>query len=432
MRTLRTLIALLVSLLITATVYAQNQGEIMKDQKQLQTLCLGRFLVDVPKDTEMVGQSSEYRGDSVSLTRRVSQEAFQKVILDKEKVLKETKHETEPSLLKHISRSGDGNSVVMVFWKAPTTGYLYVTEAYKWTKGYQFLIKSYASRDKVPMALELANRTLAELQYRRDNEIPTTPGFCIDGGFFAGEPLAPNYESRVFNLRLKSHPDVRFVITSRTNGEQIAEGLLARIDRKPTPEIFKALEAQGKMLRRGAHRVGEMDAEEMLEAVATGEGYLTHLFFWEAGGKPRNIYAPSIVVKLETGMTPTGSITRPSLTDKQAIELFDSIVNSIRLRPNGSSAATPENSPPPPRPQSKVPLGTTLASDTRCPQTGTWVCDQPDALGGHRRVFREGQTLPSIVAPVKLGLWQKLKGDAPNRLNSTAWTLVELPPEVAS
>ena len=77
MRTLRTLIALLVSLLITATAHAQNQGEIMNDTKQTQTLCLGRFLVDVPKDTEMVGQSSEYRGDSVSVTRRQSQEAFQ-------------------------------------------------------------------------------------------------------------------------------------------------------------------------------------------------------------------------------------------------------------------------------------------------------------------------------------------------------------------
>ena len=343
MRPLRTPIALLASLLIAAAAHAQNQGEIMNDNKQTQTLCLGRFLVDVPKDAETVGQSSEYRGDKVKVTRRVSQEAFQKLILDKEKMLKETKHETEPSLLKQISRGGDGSSIVMVFWKTPKSGYLYETEAYKWTKGYQFLIKSYASPDKVPMALELANRSLAELQYRQDNEIPTTPGFCIDGGFLAGEPLSRNYESSAFYLRLKSNPDVRFSITSQTNGEKIAESLLARVDRKPTPDFLKALEAQSKTLRRGAHW-GGMGGEEILDALATGEGYLTHQFRWEVGGKPRDIYAPSIVVELETGMTPTGSIVRPSFTDKQAIELFDSIVNSIRLRPTGDAVATPDKS----------------------------------------------------------------------------------------
>ena len=346
MRPLRTLIALLVCLLITATAHAQNQGEIMSVNRPTQTLCLGRFLVDVPKDAEMVGQSSEYRGDKVNVTRRVSQEAFQKLILDKEKVLKGTKHETEPSLLKYISRSGDGNSVVMVFWEEPFSSHAYETEVYKWTKGYQFLVKGLVSKDKVPLAIELSNRNLTELQYRQDNEIPTTPGFCIDGGFFAGAPSAPHYESSVFNLRLKSHPDVRLTITSRTNGEKIAEGLIARVDRKPTPDFLKALEAQSKTLRRGAHWVGEIGAEEILDALATGEGYLTHQFRWEAGGKPRDIYAPSIVVELETGKTPSGSIVRPSFTDKQAIELFDSIVNSIRLRPSGDAAATPDKSVP--------------------------------------------------------------------------------------
>lgn len=340
MRSLRTLITL-VSLLITAAAHAQNQGEIMNENKQTQTLCLGRFLVDVPKDAETVGQSSEYRWDKVNVMRQVSQEAFQKFILDKEKMLKETKHETEPSLLKHISRTGDGNSVVMIFWRKPNSGYVYETEVYKWTRGYRFLIKGDTSQDKVPIALEMANRSLTELQYRRDNEIPTTPGFCIDGGFFAGEPSPPHYESSAFHLRLKSNPDVRFSITSQTNGEKIAEGLIARDAKTPTPAIFKALEAQGKMLRRGAHRVGEMDAEEILEALALGEGYLTHQFRWEAGGKPRDIYAPSIVVEMETGKTVTGSITRPTLTDKQAIEFFDSIVNSIRLRSTGGAAAIP-------------------------------------------------------------------------------------------
>ena len=33
-----------------------------------------------------------------------------------------------------------------------------------------------------------------------------------------------------------------------------------------------------------------------------------------------------------------------------------------------------------------IPLGTVLASGTRCPQTGLWQCPAPNALGGDRRL----------------------------------------------
>jgi len=429
---MQTHIALFVALLMATTANAQNQGEIMKDTKQAQTLCLGRFLVDVPKEADIVAGREEYRWDKVSLTRKVSQEAFQKSILDKEKMLKETKHKTEPSLLKLFSRSNDENSVVMVFWETPSSKYGYETEGYKWIKGFQFLVKGTADDDRASSKAEKINRTLAELQYRRDGEIPTTPGFCIDGGFFAGEPALPHSEHAAISIRLKNHPEVLVRIYTDMNGEKVEESLLTRVDRKETPAIYKELAKQIKTLRRGKHPVGTFQAEELLETYPTDYSYSIHQFVWESSGKPRDLYAPTIVVNMETGETSDHVDMRPSLTNKQAIELFDSIVNSIRLRPIGGAAASPDKPVPPPSPQSKAPLGTTLSSGTRCPQTGTWVCDKAEAKGGIRHVFHEGETLPSVLTPVRLGFWLKLKGEAPTRLNSAAWTLTELPPEVNS
>ncbi len=84
----------------------------MKPAPQSTTYCLGRFLIDLPNDAEIVEQTAEYRWDKIKVERQPSSKAFQEMIAEKEKALRETKHEKEPSLLKHISRSDDGNSVV--------------------------------------------------------------------------------------------------------------------------------------------------------------------------------------------------------------------------------------------------------------------------------------------------------------------------------
>ena len=423
---LQRLIGPLAAILISATALAQNQGDFMKELKQTQTLCLGRFLVDVPKDAYLLANPSEYRGKKISLTRRVSQESFTQLISDKKKTLEEAKHEKDPSLLKYISKSSDGNSVVFLYWKDPYSEYMYETEVYKWMKGYQFLIKGNSSYDRVSIAIDMANRTLSELQYRRDNEIPTTPGFCIDGGFFAGEPTWPHYEKAYFHLRFKKNLDVMVSIETTTNGEKIDEGLLARRDKRQMPEIYKEAAKEIKMLRQGKHPVGAVMAEEILETYPTDYNYSVHQFRWESSGKSRDFYAPSIVVKVKTGETKDSVSMRPSLSDQQAIELFDSIVNSIRVRPTGrSSAENPEDpKKPPPRPQAKAPLGTTLASGSRCPQSGLWQCSAANALGGDRRSFTVGETLPNVLVPRELSFWQKLKRQPENLLTSATWTLM--------
>ena len=329
MRLVLVLLALSISA-VTPALHANDKGKTVSAEKQ--TICLGRFLVNVPKDAFVVANSSKYRWDSVSVTR-ASQEKFAQFISEKEKKLRTIRHEREASLLKHFHRTSDGTSAVMVFWQTPETAHVYETEAYKWIRGHQFLIKGDASQDKVATALELANRTLSELHFRHNGEIPTGPGFCIDNGYFLGEPASPHLEETFVHFRFKSNPDVMVTISTETNGEQLNDGLLARTENRFIPDAYKELAKGVKTLRRGRHQVGNIQGEETLDSVPGGETYAVHMFYWEATGKPRDLYAPSIVINLETGETLNAEKRRPSLTDQQAIELFDSIVNSIRIRP---------------------------------------------------------------------------------------------------
>ena len=71
-----------------------------------------------------------------------------------------------------------------------------------------------------------------------------------------------------------------------------------------------------------------------------------------------------------------------------------------------------------------VPLGTVLASGTRCPQSGLWQCATTNAKGGDRRTFVAGETLPTVLVPAPRSLIQKLKGDPQDQLVTTAWKLV--------
>ena len=71
-----------------------------------------------------------------------------------------------------------------------------------------------------------------------------------------------------------------------------------------------------------------------------------------------------------------------------------------------------------------VPLGTTLASGARCPQSGLWQCSTAHAMSGDRRHFTSGETLPTVLVPVQRSLIQKLKGGPQNQLAETTWTLI--------
>ncbi len=422
---MRLILTFLSALAVAMPAVAQSQGDSMKSVPQPNTYCLGRFLVDLPDDAEIVAQSAEYRWDKIKVERQPYAKAFQEMIAEKERILRETKHKTEPSLLKHISRSDDGNSVVLVFWEKPFSRHVLKTETHRWLNGFRYLMKDEASSDKLPQAIEMANRTLSELRYRAPKETPSAPGFCIEQGFFAGEPAMPHYEYAYVHFRLKEHPDVTVTVSTRMVMKEDHEGLLDRIDRKSKDAGLLELLSKIKVLRRGKHPAGDIPGEDYLQSIPTGETFSTHTFFWESIAKTKSLYAPEISVEFESGKINIGGYSKPSVTDKQAIELFDSIVNSIRVRPVSSPSTSLEPSPNPVAPQSGLPLGTTAASLSPCPQTGLWECAAELAAGEKRRFFPQGMTLPSVIVPApERSLWRKLTGEPPNVLAETTWTLV--------
>jgi hypothetical protein len=405
------------------TADAANQGEYMKST--MQTICLGRFLVDVPKGANYIGGAFHY-GVAFSISNALSEA----VKTNLEKRIQTLNLETSKFRVhKTVILPQIGGGIVayrekdyMVYGQE--LGYM--LEGYAYMSGKQYLLKSKSSHDNLQLALDRMLSVLSAIKPRRPNEFPTEPGFCVDGAYLAGEPGQPHYEYANARFGLKGHRDVWIYMYTDVNGDKLDDGLLARVaNSKPLPADLLDVAKQIRSLRVGKHPVKGIDAEEILKAYPTdGDGY-SHKFYWEANGKPRSIKEPTIVVELQTATADGGGLlANSSLTDKQAIELFDAIVNSIRLRPTGTAKTSDAGTPDAPL-SPHLPLGTRITSAANCPQTGMWECaSDASGLTQKRRFIEAGQPMPyGYARATKPGL-PGLLGTKEDNPVEVGWTLV--------
>ncbi len=432
-RWLRHLIALTL-IGLSASGYADGGGAV----SETQTYCFGRFLIDLPKTAEINGQRYEYMFGAIETGRtppkqNIHQDGFVEMMKTREAELRAIKQDRGVYTFTETRLSGEADSRIFVISRPPIYGgnKAYGFEAYRRNGGVLFSMKaSTFGPDKIDSVLQrLETRLLPNLRARKPNEIPSEPGFCIEGGFIADDGKTPQYENAELSFRFKQWPDVRVSVYSRTNGDKVEEPLLTRRAKKPFPVEFAEAAKQVKVLRKGERNVNPHRGEEMLETYPSGEGYSVHKFVWDARGSSRSWSDPVLFVDFATGANPApGSrMVRPSLTDKQAIELFDQIVNSIRLRPTtpGKTSDVSDPGSPSPANANRLPLKTKVTSAANCPQTGMWECaaDTP-SITEHRRFIEVGQPMPyGVVQRPAKGLGGFL-GSKEDETVEITWTLV--------
>ncbi|QWT47058.1 T6SS immunity protein Tli4 family protein [Azospira inquinata] len=319
---------MLVTALFLTVSGANGQG----NNSVMQTINLGRFLVSIPKDVNIVGQGYFYVDDLI--IKKTSFDSLQNSIKEDEDKInsKNSKYQ----VVKIVNGAKKGSSVIIKRRK----NYIvyghelgYELSGYFWLNGYLYQLKSECSVDRLTPTLEKMLSLISSAQPLNDREIPTIPGFCVKGAFFPGVPPYDHYESAEIFLRLKKYPDVTVKISVRTNAGKMDDGLISRVDKKPLPAEFNEIAKGIKKLRKGKHNVGNMEGEEILETYPTDDGYSVHTFTWESDGKPNDIYHPVMVVNVNSGRSEMGGFEKPLISDKEAISLFDEIVNSIRVRP---------------------------------------------------------------------------------------------------
>lgn len=270
------------------------------------------------------------------------------------------------------------------------------------------------------------------LRQRAENDIPTESGNCIEYAFLPDKPN-PSDEDLMEHIRigfrLKEFSDAHlsiYVAPSNPNNPE-GDSLKAkwkRIKEDPaTPEEKKILE-KIKYFRESPREIHDWKTGyEVLTRVPDEEDVHSHHDFqMKFIGVPHDPYRPYADIQFQTGVADNAAgTTKASLTDEEAIAVWDKITSTIRVRPTGKAAVKTASGDPGPH----LPLGELAATGRPCPQTGWWVPNEPGESGGvQRQHIKAGERMPHVVSLGEPSLWQKLKGEKLSYRTATVWKLV--------
>lgn len=384
------------------------------------TFCMGRFLIDVPVGSKVTGGNYKYDFIDIEPIKAMSLEDFDKEVAEHESALKSaTNARTKQSMLLQSSQP-EKNMKILASWKADFSTALINIDGYRWIDGNQFRFQVEVGNGKQDSGMKRMREALSHLRTRPRTEIPTGPGYCFVGGFIAN-PEWENEEAGV-DFRIADHPDtivsIWFYPLSIYKHDK---PLLERMG--GMTQLLGNLATSVHVLRKGDRKVGPYKGQEHLASAPSSGGMRGHAFVWETQGDG-TLDTPAIKIELSTGHQDLkGNPQKTSLTDEQAIKLWDDIVNSFRLRPTGDSVKTSEIIP---EPSPRLPLGELAATGRACPQTGWWQASEAGEIeGGARQHFRAGETMPQVTTLGESSLWQKLKGARPSYRMATVWKLVD-------
>ena len=270
---------------------------------------------------------------------------------------------------------------------------------------------------------ESFNDVASHLRLRENDEIPTEPGSCITGGFL---PMALEYERVRIGIRFKEFPDVHLSVDVHKNRDKLETAASLELTLQEGAALAKAqghgdAYARIKTFRRGARQLGPGKGFEMVaRKPADNDDTEAHEFHFHSLGALNDPLQPQIDVRFDTGVNNNRTArTPPSLTDEEAVALWDKLIGTIRIRP------TADAKPSQPTP-AKVPLGKLTATGDPCTQKGWWQCVEGNNIeGGRRRHFVDGESMPHVVLLGEPNLWQKLAGNRPRHTMATVWKLVD-------
>lgn len=420
------------SVLANSVQAVQDRQKVAQMTKKMKTVCVGRFLIDLPAEAQVSIGRGFAGGYDISSTADETDEEFAARLRHTETKLKEQRGEDGRSSLESVKQLAIGTAQGKTF--------VYNRQRTKVPEGDRMTISetvSALSMLRLPGVSITANvdwidsdqvgdvvHLLAQVAPIEAGQAPRRSGFCFDRAMVLDPYDNLNSESVVLFAGLPGHSDVNIVFSSMSR-TATAPGLLERnakaAEREP---IYMRLAFTP--LREAQREINGLAGQELVLRVREPNLTTGYSFQWEMPGKPKDIHAPLLTLELDSGTNPIsgGKPVQSTLSEEALFNLWERIATSIRLRPTEDiQAAVPESLP--------TALGTTAFSGEACPHTGWWQCCDGGGgigvLGGQRQYLRGGQQMPQALLLPSQTLWERLRGVQPSFESSspTMWKLAD-------
>lgn len=397
--------------------------------EKTKTVCFGRFMVDVPATAIVAwGGSDVPLGVTIHPNGVAEVKALAQKFIDELNSEKAINHDDVPLLLSVEDMAEPEGKIVTGYEDFQAINGLKINGYFKLSSD-GVIIDARPLRDDRDSTIADIKSIARRLRQRAESEIPTEPGNCIENFFLPDSPDdEKNHPGELisFGFRLKEFPDAHFSIRTHPSNPHDPESTSLKrqwqrvIEDPATPEEKKAL-AKIKYFRQIPREIRDWKTGyELLLRNPDEEGmHSYHDFEVRFTGVPHDPYKPYVDIQFQTGVANNAAgTTKASLTDEEAIAVWDKITSTIRVRPTSATPAKSADMGP------RQPLGELAATGRTCPQTGWWEADEPGAKASGRQHIKAGERMPHVVSLGEPSLWQKLKGDSASYRTATVWKLV--------
>jgi hypothetical protein len=412
----------------------QEPKEVTRMSKQMKTVCVGRFLIDVPSDA--VVTISGIAVDHFRITNHGAETAAQ--FSDRLALREEEIHAKKNQAgARNMERVDDvlhegGSGKIFVFGASSTHVFhgekkvVYhgvEVNGYAHVNGLTF---SFISNDYDPEKVGNLVVLMKQLRPLKSGEIPRQPGFCLEGAFLSDPLTAEQNESIVMFAGLPGHEDLGIALATIA-GKAPGPGLLERnTANRAGPYAF--LNAFLSTLLEGKRSINGMEGDELAFRARERNFSTGYTFDWETQGTKDDVLHPFVSLELQTGISPHagGEPVQSTLSEESLGDLWRRMSSSLRLRPVEQPAQINDADL-----QLGLALGTLVWAGEPCRQTGWWQCNQTDGhvgvYGGALQFLREGQVVPQALLLPKPGVWQKVRGLQPSfeAKMPTSWRLAD-------
>ncbi|WP_118988246.1 T6SS immunity protein Tli4 family protein [Photorhabdus sp. CRCIA-P01] len=321
-----------------------NQKEQLAVDKllaNLQTRCIGRYLVDLPanyNDTVNVSRVNDNRIE----TQRLYPPAFEQRIQLREQVLRQmtTSYPVDMPYLKNIYSVPQGMKGIIFerMQNQSVPDVVRVLEAHLYSNGVAIKVEmeakngSAARYDKdrqiaprvytntVPEKLAELRDLLSRIRGRAETEIPTTAGSCISHAFITDNQR----DKEDIGLLYKTNPDNYLNVRIQTNNYiREKDSMLERLG------VIEAMLFRGKVFRKGVRKINGLETEELLAVGLQPNSddpryQFTLLTNEKTGGRKTPVFDLTVVNNEET---PT------VYTQNEIVAFWDAISQTVRVRP---------------------------------------------------------------------------------------------------
>ena len=400
--------------------------------EKTKTVCFGRFLVDVPESATVAwGNASIPLGVSIYPNGVDQVNQLAQKFIDELKSEKAINHNDAPLLISEEYVDHPQGRIITGYEDFDAVNGLKINGYFKLNND-GVIINARPLQENKTKAIAGINSIASRLRSRGENEIPPEPGNCIEHAFLADRPetdALPAREHIRIGFRLKEFPDTHFSILLGPSNPHHSEGnslewQLERLETDLKAQDPNHPQLKTRYLRRGTRQIHDWvnGFEALSHTPEQAEVHGIHDFAMDFRGVPLDPLKPYADIRMQTGVADNAAgATKPSLTDEEAIAVWDKITNTIRVRP--TSATSKKTAGADQRPL--VPVGELAATGRACPQTGWWESDEPAKIKESRRQhFKAGEQMPHVVSLGEPSLWQKFKGERPSYRTATVWKLV--------